>query len=389
MAAGDRHPVLALLAAGALGGLLGGCGTTFRLPTEIRVNPVIPGQGTYQKIATWSGMTNIQDVLLTPSGELFLLFQDEVAKSGEVFRYPQSVPEPISTPLAGVLNPTAVCFGANRIFVLDQGDSSAARSDFPCPYYAEFHADVDTLTVPIKGFSRPITNLAAYWHVREYLLDGTPVSGFTDTSFAWVSGVAADASGRVYVAGVIIYCRVDPFNERLRTLEYRYRIRRYERGTGDRFVTDGPWRRDRTYQLIEGTGLGSTRDPRGMQWAAPQGAALYFADRGNNQVQRYGDPIGGAGSFKLDFGGSGPDSMLLSEPLDVAVDSAGFVYVVDAGNLRVLRYDSDGNFVQRVDRNPDDITPLLVRPVAVAADNRQAYVADRGAGQVLRYWRRD
>lgn len=389
MAARVRQLALPLLAAALFGGLLAGCGTTFELPTENNVNPVIPGQGTYQRIATWDGMTNIQDILLTPSGELFLLFQDDVAKTGEVRRYPQSVPTPISEPLAGLRNPTAVCFGANRIFVLDQGDSTAARSDFPCVYYAEYKADEDTTTVPMLGFSRPITDRSAYWHVREYLLDGTPVDAFTDTSFAWVNGIAADAAGRVYVSGVIIYCRVDPFQERVRTLEYRYRIRRYERGSGDRFVTDGPWRRDPSYYLVEGTGFGSTRDPRGMQWAAPQGSALYFADTGNNQVQRYGDPVGGASSFKLDIGGAGTDSMLLAQPLDVAVDSAGYVYVTDSGNLRVLRYDSDGNFVQRVDRNPDDVTPLLVRPVSAAADNRQVYVADRGAGQVLRYWRRD
>ena len=182
---------------------------------------------------------------------------------------------------------------------------------------------------------------------------------------------------------------MDPFNERSRTLEYRYRIRRYERGSGDRFVTAGPWRRDHSYYLVEGTGLGSTRDPRGMQWASSQGAALYFADMGNNQVQRFGDPAGGAWSYKLDIGGAGPDSMLLAQPLDVAVDSAGYVYVTDSGNLRVLRYDPDGNFVQRVDRNPDDITPQLVRVVAAAADNRQVSIADRGTGQVLRYWRRD
>jgi hypothetical protein len=389
MAARVRQLALPLLAAALFAGLLNGCGTTFKLPTENRVNPVIPGQGTYQRIATWDGMTNIQDILLAPSGELFLLFQDDVTKTGEVRRYPQSVPTPISEPLAGLRNPTAVCFGANRIFVLDQGDSTAARSDFPCVYSAEFRADVDTTTVPMLGFSRPITDRSAYWHVHEYLLDGTPVDAFTDTSFAWVNGVAADAAGRVYVSGVIIYCRVDPFNERVRNLEYRYRIRRYERGSGDRFVTDGPWRRDRSYYLVEGTGFGSTRDPRGMQWAASQGSALYFADTGNNQVQRYGDPVGGAWSFKLDIGGSGTDSMLLAQPLDVAVDSAGYVYVTDSGNLRILRYDADGNFVQRVDRNPDDITPLLVRPVSAAADNRQVYVADRGTGQVLRYWRRD
>jgi DNA-binding beta-propeller fold protein YncE len=389
MAARARPTVLAALAAAVLGGALGGCGTSFKLPTENRVNPVIPGQGTYQRIATWDGMTNIQDILLTPSGELFLLFQDDVAKTGEVRRYPQSVPNPISAPLAGLRNPAAVCFGANRIFVLDQGDSTAARANFPCTYYAEYRPDVDTTTVPMLGFSRPIADRAAYWHVREYLLDGTPVDAFTDTSFAWVNGIAADAAGRVYVSGVIMFCRVDPFNERVRALEYRYRIRRYERGSGDRFVTDGPWRRDRSYYLVEGTGFGSTRDPRGMQWAAPQGSALYFADAGNNQVQRYGDPVGGAWSFKLDIGGAGTDSMLLAQPLDVAVDSTGYVYVTDSGNLRVLRYDPDGNFVQRVDRNPDDVTAPLVRPVSAAADNRQVYVADRGAGQVLRYWRRD
>jgi len=395
MAARDRcRLALALLAAAALGGVAGGCGTTFELPTEIRSNSTPPGEGTYQRIATWEGMANIQDILLTPGGELFLLFQDPVARSGTVRRYPQSNPVPLSTTFPGLLNPTAVCTGANRIFVLDQGDSSAARSNFPCLYTAEYDADRNRLILTLDGFSRPITNLASYWHVREYLLDGTPAGSFTDTTFAWVSGVAADASGRVYVGGLIMYCRVDPYNDHIRTLEYRFRIRRYERGTGDRFVTDGPWRRDPTYVLLNGTGFGSTTDPRGMQWADPQGAALYFADLLNNQVQRYGDPSGGASSFKLDFGGAGPDSMLLSQPVDVAVDSAGFVYLVDAGNLRVLRYDSDGEFVQRVDRTPDDDrllppTPPLVRPVAVAADNRQVYVADRGTGQVLRYRRRD
>jgi DNA-binding beta-propeller fold protein YncE len=392
MAARVRHPLLPLaLVAVALALLAGGCGTTFTLPTENTQGAVIAGQGTYQRIATWTGMTNIQDILLTPSGELYLLFQDDLARTGTVLRYPQSQPQPLSTVFTGLRNPTALCFGANRLFVLDQGDSTAARSDFPCLYTTEYAADVNPALVTLGGFSRPITDVSAYWHVREYLLDGTPAGGFSDTSFAWVNGIAADALGRVYVGGIIMYCDVDPFNDHSRTLEYRYRIRRYVRGTGDRFVVDGSWMRDGTYFLTEGTGFGSTRDPRGMQWASPQGAALYFADMGNNQVQRYGDPVGGAPSFKLDYGGSGADSMLLVQPLDVAVDSAGYVYVVDAGNQRVLRYDPDGNRVMpwgRVDRTPDE-PGTLVRPVAVAADNRQVYIADRGAGLVLRYWRRD
>jgi DNA-binding beta-propeller fold protein YncE len=71
------------------------------------------------------------------------------------------------------------------------------------------------------------------------------------------------------------------------------------------------------------------------------------------------------------------------------VDSAGYVYMVDAGHQRVLRYDPDGGFVQRVDWNIGEEKEPLARPVAVAADNRQVYIADRGAGQVLRFRRRD
>jgi hypothetical protein len=399
MAARARHRLmLAVLAAAALGGLAGGCGTTFKLPTEIRGSSTPPGQGTYQKIGTWDGMTNIQDILLTPGGELFMVFQDPVTRTGQVRQYPQSNKTPLSTTFPGLLNPTAICSGANRIFVLDQGDSSAARISLPgsdsCSYIAETNSDVDSTSLPLYSFRRPIANVAAYWHVREYLLDGTPVSGFTDTSFAWVNGVAADAFGRVYVSGVIMYVRLDPYQSANRTLEYRFRIRRYERGTGDRFVIDGEWRRDPTYVLFDGTGMGSAKDPRGMQWADPQGRALYFADLGNNQVQRYGDPSSGASSFKLYFGGAGTDYAQLNQPVDVAVDSAGYVYVMDAGNLRVLRYDPDGNFVQRVDRTPDNDLPPNPRPpldlpVSVAADNRQVYIANRGAGEVLRYRRLD
>ena len=40
-------------------------------------------------------------------------------------------------------------------------------------------------------------------------------------------------------------------------------------------------------EVTEGTGVGSTRDPRGMLWSSAAGAALYFADTGNHEVQKY------------------------------------------------------------------------------------------------------
>src|SRR6185369_13997973 len=113
-------------------------------------------------------------------------------------------------------------------------------------------------------------------------------------------------------------------------------------------IVGGNWRRDPDYAVVQGTGVGSTKDPRGMVWSAAQGAALYFADLGNHQVQRFPDPASPSFGFQITHGGSGADSVHLSFPVDVSVDSLGYIYVADFGNKRVLRYDPDGRFVQKV-----------------------------------------
>lgn len=364
---------LALLAAG--------CGTQFDLPTERREVRTTAGAGTYQMIKTRAGLAGIWDVLLTPTGELYLVFKATAGNPARVQRYPQELIAPLSASFPGLLNPGAICFGSNKLFVLDQGDTAAARTDLPTLYTADCG--------PVAGFSRPIADLSKYWHVVEFELNGGPaLGGFTDTTFVWVNGVAADALGRVYVSGVEIYCRVDPFDTRIKTLDTQYKIKRYERGPASGSVIGDNWRLDATYQVVEGTGIGSTIDPHGMQWASATGAALYFADTGNHQVQKFADPASPSPSFKIDFGGSGPDSIHLATPVDVAVDSAGSVYVADFGNQRVLRYTPEGEFVQRVDIEKDAYDRLLEAPIAVAADNNQVYVADRDHAEVVRYRRR-
>jgi hypothetical protein len=259
------------------------------------------------------------------------------------------------------------------------------------------------MTRPPENSSwRIIVDLSRYWYVREYNLTGRDSrGGFSDTTFAWVNGIAADAQGRIYVSGVIKFCQVDPFDPLgvLRSLEHRFRIYRYVRGTGDRFVVGLPtpggplseWRRDRTFEVVEGTGIGSTLDPRGMAWSAATGSALFFADRGNDEAQKL-DEFGSLGnSYKL--GTCDTDTLpQLVAPVDVCVDEPGYVYVVDSGNRRVLRYDPQGLCVQRVDLEPNTLGQPLTDPVAVAAgviDGRDyAYIVDAGAGQVIRYRRR-
>jgi DNA-binding beta-propeller fold protein YncE len=382
------------LVAGALAG--SGCGSSFKLPTEQLQGRAIPSDKSYQRIATWDGLAGVADALLIPGPQLFLLFR---GNPGHVYEYSTTVPTPLATNrFPGLLHPAALAANATNVFVLDQGDTAAARAPRDT---CRFDLDCG----PMKGQSagdstdifRIIQDLSKYWYVRQYDLKGRALQGqFTDTTLAWVNGIAADNQGRIYVSGVILYCFVDVYDPRSRTLEFEFRIYRYEPGTGDRYVIGG-WKRDRSFEVIEGTGVGFSQDPRGLKWSSVTGAALYFADHGNNEAQKFDLAGSSANSFKLDI--CDMDTTNLVQPLDIDVDEEGYAYVVDSGNQRVLRYDPTGRphpperaCIQRIDIEPGPNGPLL-QPVAVATgilDGRSyVYVVDAGRGEVSVFRRRD
>jgi DNA-binding beta-propeller fold protein YncE len=376
--------LLALAALAVLGALaLGGCGTNFPLPTETRTGRGYSTDNSYQMVATWSfdGSDSIADILLTqgPGTQLFLLFNHAgfgPAPRGAVHAFALKARPPRPAPLPGMefrslFVPAALCAGGSRVFVLDQGDTALARD-------------------PVTG---RVTDLSTYWRVCEFgLLGGDPISTFTDTSLAFVRGVAADDQERVYVSGSAIVLIPDPQDPRIRTRTFQFRVNRYRRaGPGD--VPDpympgsGLWIRDQSFIVEEGSGLGTLTDPRGLYWSgpgAPGGAGLFAADLGKNWVQKLSDAVSSTGLFKLDA----DSSSTLNGPADVAADLAGFIYLTDTGNRRVLRYDPYGEFVQRVDVELDSDGQPLADPVAVAADDSLVYVADRAANKVIRYQRR-
>lgn len=358
---------------------LAGCGGTFELPNEAQVPRGFPSDGSYQRIANWTGMEGVADIVLTQGSgsQLFVVFRASASGPARVVEYPLTNPNPLDFRLDNLIQPAAAAYMNNRLFVLDQGDTGSARiTDTTCVY--------DAPCGLLNGFNRPLVHLDRYWKVVEYDLNGDSLTAFTDTTMAFVNGIAVDSDQRVYVSGVIIFCDVDPFDPRLKTLEFQHRVYRYVRGGSDPDVPNAPWQRDRSYEVSQGTGIGYTVDPGQMTWDGYGGSALYFADRGNDEVQKLATPGSGASSYKIDEG----DSLLLETPGDMALDRAGFLYVVDGGNRRVLRYDAQGEFVQRVDFDVAIPSPPLVTPVAVAADDSLVYVADAGANMIIRYKRR-
>jgi hypothetical protein len=243
------------------------------------------------------------------------------------------------------------------------------------------------------GWRDDITDLAHYWHVREFgLLGGDTISTFTDTSMAVVNGVAADDNGYVYVSGIAIIWVPYPDNPSYLSRTFLSRIYRYARGPRypgvfppDPYMPGCNWHRDTTWVIEEGSGIGTLVDPHGMQWGSYSGGALYSTDVGNGRVQSLSTELSNTGSWALDGGQTG---QVFNEPLDVSVDLQGYVYVTDTGNRRVLRYAPDQTYIQQVNVENNESGQPLLDPVAAAANDSVVYVADRGRAEVLRFQRR-
>jgi hypothetical protein len=95
-----------------------------------------------------------------------------------------------------------------------------------------------------------------------------------------------------------------------------------------------------------GTGPGQCTNPQGVA-VNNETEKLYVVDAGNNQV----DVFSSAGAFLTSFGSSGSGAGQFKAPGDIVVDndlaspSHGAVYVFDAGNNRVVKFDADGKFL--------------------------------------------
>ncbi len=349
-----RAPAAALLLVVAW--LAPGCGGSFVLPEETP-GGVIPEAGSYAYNGSLTGLGRPTDVLITlgTGSSLFVVGDSSYVRQYPRFPRADGTSPPLSTAFLGLFKPTKICQGPASLFVLDFGDTLLAQTD----------------TTKGPGF------------LRYGLTGGAPTFVLRDTTIAEARGIAADAAGNVYVSCMAKeFIRDDPQDPRRRTYRYVSRVYRYLAAQG--------YAKDTQFYVSNGQGLGIVFEP-GDVFVRARGSNtlyLYVADTGKDLCQRLlvqdnqGESLP---SLSIDGNQTGRPLVL---PPDMGADDSGFIYVVDRGNRRVLRYDELGVFVQKVNLELDLDRDSLHVPVAVSADDSLAYVADHLTGKVTSYKRR-
>ncbi len=111
----------------------------------------------------------------------------------------------------------------------------------------------------------------------------------------------------------------------------------------------------------KGSGTGQFMFPKGVA-CDPQGN-VYVVDAGNNRVVYLFNP-GKKVKWVTAFNGAGNGDAGLKEPMQVALGAAGKIYVTDTGNRRIVVFDTSGRVVQTL--SPDMPSPFQEGPTTLA-----------------------
>ncbi|TFG06064.1 6-bladed beta-propeller [Candidatus Thorarchaeota archaeon] len=135
-----------------------------------------------------------------------------------------------------------------------------------------------------------------------------------------------------------------------------------------------------TYQSqwgARGNENGNFTDPWGI--AVNTSGYVYVVDSYNNRVQVFDD----VGNFQFDWGSAGSGDGEFSYPTGIALTSTGNVYVADSGNDRIQVFDSQGTYVSQWG-SPGEGTSEFHSPMGIAVRNSNGYiyVADMGNDRV-------
>jgi len=136
----------------------------------------------------------------------------------------------------------------------------------------------------------------------------------------------------------------------------------------------------------EGTGEGQFKGPYGI--AVDSNGYVYVTDTGNHRVQKFDSD----GNFILEWGSAGTGNGQFKYPVSVAVGPQGFVYVCEAENCRIQIFTSDGVYLGKwgsmSGSNPNPYAPpgTFLTPYGMTVDSQgYVYVADLGNLRIQKF----
>ncbi|MBI5430456.1 MAG: hypothetical protein HY938_08370 [Nitrosomonadales bacterium] len=134
-------------------------------------------------------------------------------------------------------------------------------------------------------------------------------------------------------------------------------------------------------KIVNGAVAGEIRlnDLAPSSIAFDKSGGMWALDKKKERVVK----LDGAGAVQMSFGASGSDNGEFDDPEDIAISSAGTIFVADSGNGRVQAFSSDGVFLKEI-RN--DSAGKLDEPTAIALNAQDTiYVLDKGRAIVAIY----
>ncbi len=203
-------------------------------------------------------------------------------------------------------------------------------------------------------------------YVKVYAVSGgNPILKFTDPDWQDIAGLAIDDDGNIYVADAV-----------------RNFVRSYDSQGIPRFTTD---------LADSGFGIGHVLSPHGIYFDG-KGLLVAEAHTEKAQVQRidFNEPQKGMWfSEQVPFISSFTDTMgnemSLIDPIAVASDRDGNIFILDSHLSKLMRFTSEGYsdaIVNTVEAGGPD---SFVNPVAIGTYENRVYCLDAGTGIVHRW----
>jgi DNA-binding beta-propeller fold protein YncE len=211
---------------------------------------------------------------------------------------------------------------------------------------------------------------------------GQPGGGYGQ--FSYPRGIAVDNDGNIYVA--------DSRNHRIQKINGKTGKFTDQFGS---FVDAGKLSGGDAKKLVAQS-PGKVNEPNGISFGGPNGD-IYVADTWNNRIQVFGTNGHSKNVFTADDG--------FFAPRELAVDATGDVYVADTGKHRIVKFDPAGKKIRAWGAinsktgapQAGDKKGEFNEPIGLAVDAAgNLYVADRlnfriqvltPEGQVLRTWK--